>query len=446
MRHLPAKLATLVLALALLAGQLGQAGLGGQAFARTARAAATPQQSLTRALNKGMRLVGPFSGAYVLDLTTGQVLFSDRANAGRLPASVQKLYTTSTALLEFGPNATLATSVLGVGQLQDGVFTGTLYLRGGGDPTFGSAAFDTANYGTGATVQRLVANLISATGIRQLDGGIVADQSIFDSLRGTPATGYAPAIEVEGELGGLSFDRGWANSIGTVFFQHPAIEAGQQFGAALKAAGVKVPRHLRVQAGITPAGAQPLALVQSPRIAALVALTNAPSDNFFAETLLKDIGARFGAGGTTTDGVAVVRAEIAKTFGLHPRFNDGSGLSRYDRTSPYDVVSLLRQQAGNAAFTGSLAIAGETGTLQDEMRGTYARGRCRGKTGSLHDVSNVVGYCQARDGQTLAYAFLMNGIYPGYAHPIQDRMQVALAQYDGQAPAPPGARHPSGAH
>ena len=46
-------------------------------------------------------------------------------------------------------------------------------------------------------------------------------------------------------------------------------------------------------------------------------------------------------------------------------------------------------------------------------------------------MSNVVGYCQARDGHTLAYAFLMNSIDPNYAHPIQDRMQVALAQYDG---------------
>jgi len=76
-------------------------------------------------------------------------------------------------------------------------------------------------------------------------------------------------------------------------------------------------------------------------------------------------------------------------------------------------------------------VAGETGTLQDEMQGTYAEGRCRGKTGTLHDVSNLVGYCAAGDGHTLAFAFLMNGIYPDYAHPIQDRMAVAVAKYDG---------------
>ena len=76
-------------------------------------------------------------------------------------------------------------------------------------------------------------------------------------------------------------------------------------------------------------------------------------------------------------------------------------------------------------------MAGESGTLVDEMRGTYAQGRCRGKTGTLHDVSNVVGYCQARNGDTLTYAFMMNGIYPDYAHPIQDQMEVAVAKYDG---------------
>lgn len=378
-----------------------------------------------------MRTVGSYSGADVVDLETGQTLYSGNARTARLPASVQKLYTTSAALLRFGPNSALTTSVLGVGQMHSGTFTGTLYLRGGGDPTFGSTTFDQANYGgAGATVQRLVTDLVNATGIRALDGGIVADESRFDSLRGTPATGYAPANEVEGELSALAFNRGW-DAAGTAFVRHPALVAGQQFLAALKTGGVKVSRAAKVSTGITPPGASLMTAVHSPRMATLVALTNAPSDNFFAETLIKDLGARYGAGGTTADGAAVVRATIAGRFGLHPRFDDGSGLSRYDRTTPADVVSLLRQQAGDPQFIDSLAVAGRTGTLRDEMRGTYAQGRCRGKTGTLDDVSNVVGYCRAQDGHTLAYAFLMNGIFPNYAHPIQDRMQVALAKYDG---------------
>ncbi len=393
--------------------------------------AGAPQRSLTRTLQAGMRAAGSFSGADVVDLTTGQTLYAKRARTRRLPASVEKLFTTSTALLTFGPSGTLTTSVLAVGSQQGGTFVGTLYLRGGGDPTFGAAAFDAASYGAGATMQQLVSNLLSATGIRVLDGTVVADESNFDSLRGTPATGYQPSTDVEGELSALSYDRGWTDSSGTVYFQHPAVAAGLEFVSALKAAGVTVPAGTPVSAGPTPAGAVPLAAVPSPPIATLISLTNTPSDNYFAETLLKDVGAHFGGAGTTAAGVGVVRAQIAQSFGIHPRLNDGSGLSRYDRTTPLDVVRLLKGMAANAQFTNSLAVAGRTGTLQHEMRGTYAQGRCRAKTGTLHDVSNVAGYCQARDGHTLAYAFLMNGIFPDYAHPIQNQMQVALARYDG---------------
>lgn len=425
--------ATFAAALALLAcsatGKVAETALASVGHATGASAFA--ERSLTRALNKGMQAVGSYSGAYVLDLNTGRTLYSDNARRARLPASVEKLYTTSAALIELGPSDTLTTSVLGVGRMESGTFAGTLYLRGGGDPTFGSAAFDRANYGAGATVQRLVANLISATRIRALNGGVVADESMFDSRRGTPATGYAPSIDIEGELSALAFNRGWANPYGSVYFKHPALAAGQQLLAALGAAGVRVGRRTHVRAGVTPSSATRLAAVHSPPVAGLVALTNTPSDNFLAETLLKDLGVRYGAGGTTANGAAVVRATIASRFGLHPRFDDGSGLSRYDRTSPLDVVSLLRQQADDPQFTGSLAVAGRTGTLRDELRGTYAQGRCRGKTGTLHDVSNVVGYCLARDGHTLAYALLMNGVYPYYAHPIQNQMQLAMAKYGG---------------
>ena len=86
--------------------------------------------------------------------------------------------------------------------------------------------------------------------------------------------------------------------------------------------------------------------------------------------------------------------------------------------------------AGNQSFVRSLAVAGESGTLVDEMRGTYAQGRCRGKSGTLQVVSNLVGYCTARDGDELAFAFMMSDINPDDAHPIQDRMALALADYN----------------
>jgi D-alanyl-D-alanine carboxypeptidase len=88
--------------------------------------------------------------------------------------------------------------------------------------------------------------------------------------------------------------------------------------------------------------------------------------------------------------------------------------------------------AKSVPFVNSLAIAGETGTMQYEMQGTPAQGNCRGKTGTLHDVANLVGYCTARDGHILAFAFLMNGLSDSNAgHAIEDRMGVAVARYNG---------------
>jgi len=414
----------------------GGAGVGGGTSASgtpapVSAATARANRQLDGSLNLGMRQAGPFSGAYVVDLTANRTLYSRNAATGRLPASVEKLYTTTTALQRFGAGGTLTTAILGQGTQDGGTFTGTLYLRGGGDPTFGSTDFDTANYGTGATLESLVAALQTATGITRLNGGIVADESYFDSDRGTPATGNRPSGDVEGELSALAYNRGWANNSGTAYVKHPALQAGQDLAVALKAAGVRLPRRVKVTAGRAPADARTIAGVHSPPMATLVALTNTPSDNFFAETLVKDLGARFGAGGTTAAGAAVVRSQMASSFNISPRLNDGSGLSRSDLTTPVQVVALLRGMAANVAFTSSLAVAGQTGTLQHEMRGTYAQGRCRGKTGTLRDVSNVVGYCRAKDGHTLAFALMMNGIYPDYAHPIQNRMQVALAKYGG---------------
>ncbi|HET9125148.1 MAG TPA: D-alanyl-D-alanine carboxypeptidase [Solirubrobacteraceae bacterium] len=404
--------------------------LAGACATPVARAAREERGTgLRRSLNASMRSAGAQSGAEVLDLSTGATLYAHRAKVARIPASVEKLYTTATALQVFGPTARLSTSVLGTGGPHAGTWNGALYLRGGGDPTFGSAAFDRRAYGAGATVQGLVRGL-RADGIRAVRGPILADASLFDSDEGTPATGNRPSIWVEGALSALSFNRGWADSTGRVYWAHPALQAGRALVAALRAGGIAV-RDPAVRVGVTPPDARLLATARSPTIAALIALMNTPSDNFLAEMLLKDIGARAGRGGTTAAGAAVVRATIAARFGLHPQLIDGSGLAYRDRTSPTQVVALLSQLSADRPFRASLAIVGETGTLVDENRGTYAQGRCTGKTGTLSDVSNVVGYCRAADGHLLAYAFLMNGVNPDAAHPVQDHMELAVARYDG---------------
>ena len=93
------------------------------------------------------------------------------------------------------------------------------------------------------------------------------------------------------------------------------------------------------------------------------------------------------------------------------------------------MLTLLSALGGDAAFTGSLAVAGRSGTLAGRMRGTTAQDRCRAKTGTLHDVSALAGYCTTTAGSTVAFAFLMNYVSPYNARLLQDRMAIALSRY-----------------
>lgn len=398
------------------------------ALATPALATPIAQSALVASLGHEMSIAGQGSGAYVYDLDTATNLFSERAEVPHPPASVEKLYTATTALELMGPEATLTTSVLATGHPgPGGRWEGNLYLKGGGDPTFGSASFVAARYGgQGATVTKLAA-LVKAAGIREVTGNVDGDDSWFDSLRGDPYSDYAPDPELEGELSGLSFNRGETGSEGGS--HAPAAYAALQLRGALRAEGIRVHGGA---AAVTPAGATMVASEASPDLATLLGLTLPPSDNYFAETLIKDIGARFGGAGTTAAGAAVVRSTIAKDFGLHPYLIDGSGLSHSDHTTPKQVVELLAQLSHSPLGTilrNDLAVAGHTGTLAERMRGTPAAGRCQAKTGTLNGVSNLAGYCQAANGHILAFAFFNDGIETYEAHTIQDNMAITLARY-----------------
>ena len=183
--------------------------------------------------------------------------------------------------------------------------------------------------------------------------------------------------------------------------------------------------------GIAPEGAVLLGEWASPRMSVIVKNTNRPSDNYMAETLLKALGADYGGGGTTAAGVAVARVHAAE-YGAEPTMVDGSGLSRRNFTTPRDVVELLAgMDQGELAepMLISLAVAGQSGTLVDRMRGTAAQGRCRAKTGTLDGVSNLAGICHSRSGARTAFAILMSNISVWRAHPLQNKMAAALARY-----------------
>lgn len=386
------------------------------------------EADLQAKLTREMRLAGPYSGAYVRDVDSGQELFARRENVVRIPASVQKLYTTASALLRLGASARLdTTAVTDPAALVDafGVLHGDLVLVGAGDPFFGDASAAS------------LARSVRARGIRRIDGAVVGDESRFDTWRSGRATGYDP--ELGGVLSALAYDRG-------IFRGRARLDsarfAATRFAAQLRAVGVRSSRASR--AGTAPAAARTIAGVPSRSVGELTRFVNMPSNNFAAEMLLKTLGADYREAGSTSAGADVAR-DTLDDFGVRPRIADGSGLSRNDRTTPREVVRLLQRMHGQdvaRAFRDSLAIPGVTGTVKRRMRGTPAQ-RCRVKTGTLRDVSTLAGYCDTVSGRQLGFALLFNHVNVAAARAIQDRMTAAIARLDeGADPGPGGAVAP----
>jgi PBP4 family serine-type D-alanyl-D-alanine carboxypeptidase len=161
------------------------------------------------------------------------------------------------------------------------------------------------------------------------------------------------------------------------------------------------------------------------------------SDNFYAEMLLKEIGARELAQGTTAAGVAVIR-RVLKTRGIPlagVRLADGSGLSSLDRLTARALVALLVSAWADPQVSTllyrSLPVAGMNGTLRKRMTRPPAYGQVHAKTGTTRNASALSGYVTTR----YVFAILQNGrpLRWESARRGQDRFGQVLA---GAAGAP----------
>ena len=376
---------------------------------------------LAGGLRKLWRRVGK-SSAFVFDPVTKQVLFARKAGRARILASNSKLFTTSTALARFQPDGHLETGVWSADPITDGISQG-LYLKGGGDPTLSSSG-----------LQKL-ADRVRAAGVTTVQGPVLYDDSFLDHQTGIPEHGISP--EGVGTLSGLELDGGSLSD--------PARTAAQRFEDDLRKDGVAVSNS--VTPGLVPLGALQVTVYDSPPMSAIVQATNVPSNNFLAEMLLKDVGAKTGQGGTTAGGIAAVQ-RFASEQGASFQGENGSGLTRLNRASPASVVKLLdsmievdqgtppdaqaAQIAQRDAWINSLAVAGQSGTVANRMRNTAAAGRCHLKTGTLDRVSALSGYC-FRGGNdadhAVIFSLLMNNVDVNRAHVVQDRMAALIARY-----------------
>jgi D-alanyl-D-alanine carboxypeptidase/D-alanyl-D-alanine-endopeptidase (penicillin-binding protein 4) len=325
-----------------------------------------------------------------------------------------KLFTTAAALTRLGPDEQFETSLVAPGGIVGGVVQGDLILQGGGDPSLGRAA-----------ISRLVAEA-RANGLVDVSGRLLYDETVFDRRRSVPRKGIRGGpFSYLGRLSGLAFEGGRSTD--------PARSAALTAVSVLRKRGVDVSRKVAPGDAPSVSPTNLVAEVESAPLSALARTTNTFSVNFYAEMLLKSLGAEVAGRGTTAAGVAVARA-FAAEGGAAVRAHNGSGLSRADRASPRSIGALLTAMldsdpAVRTAFLDSLAVAGRSGTLARRMRGTTAGGRCIGKTGTLDGVSALSGYCLVAPERFIVFSVLLNKVAISRAHTAQDRIASLVAGY-----------------
>ncbi len=173
------------------------------------------------------------------------------------------------------------------------------------------------------------------------------------------------------------------------------------------------------------------------QLSSVISRANKDSMNLYAECLCKRLGFAATGQGTWEAGTAQV-AKFLDTLGVSPRefhLDDGCGLSKSNAVSAHLMVSVLVHDyfGPNAKmWMGSLAVAGEDGTLADRFRGTDLRGRVIAKSGFVNGVSCLSGYLQAKDGNWYCFSILFNGIPEGTnstAKILQERIVRAIDQH-----------------
>ncbi len=422
-------------------------------------------------------------GLSVLDLDSGAILYARGAADPLNPASCLKVVTAAAALEALGPGYRFQTDFLRVGDAQEGVLMGDLYIRGTGDPEM--------------VYERLwkAAVDLRSRGVERVKGNLILDDSFFDEVRdiagweleeGESSTSafnapvsalsanfnaigvvVAPGVN-PGDLAHAALETptgfarirnqaitgrtGSPRTIDVVrrpveggvelvvkgtmplgaapkIFYRPVVEPAEYYGALFKElfhqAGGRIEGNYR--RGKTPDAAKVIFSAVSPPLSMLVADMDKFSNNFIAEHLLKAVGASlYGAPGTTEKGLRMSRSvlEAAGIPWSDVRVTNGSGLSRANRLSAQQFCVFLRWASkrflSGPEFLSSLTIAGMDGTLRSRLGEPGLKGMVRGKTGTVNGVATLVGVQETRSGQRLAFAFLANGLKV----PVTDAREV----------------------
>jgi len=232
----------------------------------------------------------------------------------------------------------------------------------------------------------------------------------------------------------------------SVTVQDPPMYAGAVLAENLRDAGVKLSGEVRrdrtmraqyLNARAVGDGSWALLAVHETPLSSVIDRANKDSMNLYAECLCKRLGfAEFGQG-TWANGTRAVANFLDSLQIPSSQYNldDGCGLSKSNTISAHLMVTVLTHDyfsLSSDIWMGSLAVAGEDGTLSERFRGSDLRGRVIAKTGFVNGVSCLSGYLRARDDNWYCFSILLNGIPLGSnsgAKYLEERIVRAIDQH-----------------
>ena len=371
---------------------------------------------------------------------------SARVDAGLVPASNQKIISTYGAYLGLGADFRYTTSVVTDAAVIDGVLQGNLYFVGSGDPFLSTEDWWTQyEFTDGRFHTRLedLADDLAATGIVEVTGSIVGDETLFDDQRQGPWAERLINDRQSGPLSALTVNEGfndWPETYVAARLRapapDPAVHAASVLTQLLAERGVTIAGQ--PAAGAAPAIAEPVAEITSPPLIDILTHINSYSSNMGAELVLKRLGLEVAGAGTTAAGAMALRdllaADGVPLDGVV--IDDASGLAETNQVTCRALASILTAAGPDSDFASTLSVAGERGSLVRRMVDTPGEGNVLAKTGTLNDVTALSGYAASsnEDDIALVFAYITNGEFVGVSEEVvglQDAFAAALTDYPG---------------
>ena len=411
-------------------------------------------------------------GFCLLSGKDGKTLAKFQAVKSLIPASTEKVLTTSTAIALLGDTFRFKTSILADGEIStEGILNGNIIIKGGGNPVLGSQK------GSNQSMEAIItafAQKIKSAGIKEIKGSLLADVSYFE-YEPVPAfwtwydigNYYAPHINAlnigenqyelwfkpgKKEGDSTSFIRTIPSIKGLKLTNHTttAIGGGDQTyipgpprsmekhiygnlpaGENFKVKGaipqpeiffLNLLKDELIKQGIKVGEANssfithPSSLIYthySAPLSEICKYANHTSNNLVAECLVRTLGAEKGKNGSTDAGMEViqafVKARMKNTTGL--KLVDGSGLSKYNLATPSQFATYLFQiskEKWYIKFQATLPKSGVGGTLEKFCDGTKAEGKVIAKSGSMERIKCFAGYVKDKNGTLNPFTIMVN--------------------------------------